>query len=247
MKAVLFELARALEKLAAKWQGKGGGTRSIEREIAVLAGLTGNAPALALDIGGNAGDYTAALLRRPPGLEVHVFEPELSNIARLNQRFAGSANVTVAPFAVSDHTGTASIYSDKEGSGLTSLSQRDLDHLDIRLSRVQETQLVRIEDYWRDTLGARPIDLVKLDIEGHELAALQGFGAALAQTRAIQFEFGGANIDTRTYFRDFWKFFASHGFHIFRITPLGAQKLTRYRERDEFFSTTNYIALRGGR
>jgi len=87
---------------------------------------------------------------------------------------------------------------------------------------------------------------VKLDIEGHELAALKGFGRALNVTRALQFEFGGCNIDTRTYFQDFWYFFRDQHFDLYRITPFGAERIRRYKERDEFFKTTNYIAVRRG-
>ena len=85
--------------------------------------------------------------------------------------------------------------------------------------------------------------MVKIDVEGHELTALKGFGNALNATRVLQFEFGGCNIDTRTYFQDFWYFFKGQDFEIYRITPVGAEKITRYNERDEFFSTTNYIAV----
>jgi len=92
-------------------------------------------------------------------------------------------------------------------------------------------------------LQRRTIDIAKLDIEGHELAALQGFGDAIRATKIIQFEFGGANIDTRTYFQDYWYFFKEHGFDLFRITPFGHQAIPAYREADEFFSTTNFLAV----
>lgn len=35
----------------------------------------------------------------------------------------------------------------------------------------------------------------------------------------VTFEFGGCNIDTRTYFQDYWYFFKTFGFRVFRITP----------------------------
>ncbi|WP_434616948.1 FkbM family methyltransferase [Tabrizicola sp. M-4] len=243
MKGAMLGLAAGVEKLACKVQGKGSGSHSIAREVAVLAGLAGGAPKLALDIGGNVGEYSAGLKARFPGLEVHVFEPSSMNIAKLQARFGAGSGVTVVPFAVSDRAGEAPIYSNAPGSGLTSLSMRKLDHLGIPFAEQEVIRTLRVEDYWRETLGGRAIDLVKIDIEGHELAALQGFGAALPSVRAVQFEFGGANIDTRTYFRDFWYLFTEAGFDLYRITPLGPQRLEHYRERDEFFSTTNYVAV----
>lgn len=65
----------------------------------------------------------------------------------------------------------------------------------------------RFEDYWRSVLKSRQIDLAKLDIEGHELNALRGFGNAINAVNVLQFEFGGCSIDTHTYFQDFWYFF----------------------------------------
>ena len=61
--------------------------------------------------------------------------------------------------------------------------------------------------------------------------------------RVIQFEFGGSNIDTRTFFQDFWYFFKDRNFSIYRITPNGILPIREYTEHDEFFSTTNYIAV----
>ena len=46
------------------------------------------------------------------------------------------------------------------------------------------------------------IDLLKLDVEGHELYLLSA-KKFISKISVIQFEFGGCNIDTRTYFRDF--------------------------------------------
>ena len=48
---------------------------------------------------------------------------------------------------------------------------------------------------------------MKIDVEGHELDVLKGFGELIKKVRLIQFEFGGTNIDSKTYLRDFWEFF----------------------------------------
>ena len=87
----------------------------------------------------------------------------------------------------------------------------------------------RFEGYWRDALGGAVIDLVKLDIEGHELAALRGFGAALAAVHVMRFEFSGCNLDTRTTWRGFRPMLAAAGFRLHRITPLEPEPLVHHQ------------------
>lgn len=61
----------------------------------------------------------------------------------------------------------------------------------------------------------------------------------------VTFEFGGANIDSKTYFQDFWYFFKAFGFHLYRITPSGYLVYLRsYEEALEKFLTTNVICSR---
>lgn len=243
MHAAVFNVFRALERFAARSQGKGYGAATIAREVALATRFLKTAPELAVDIGANLGDYTAELRQRFPNLRIYAFEPSATNCAHLRERFRKDANVTVVPLAAAESTGTATLFTDSPGSALASLSKRRLQHLDIDLSAEETIQTTRFEDYWKSQLHECPVDLVKMDVEGHELAVLRGFGAALENVRVCQFEFGGANIDTRTFLQDFWYLFHEHGFAIYRISPLGAQAITRYRQCDETFSTTNFFAV----
>ncbi len=237
------ELAPKFEEIAATAQGKGYGAATIQQEVNIVLQQLGNQPLLAMDMGGNRGEYTAELRRRAPAVEIHTFEPSWTNIQKLNSRFAGDAMIKIIPSAISEETGSATLYSNEPGSGLGSLTKRNLDHFNIPFDAKETISTLRFEEYWREELNSRVLDIVKIDIEGHELSALNGFGAALAATKVIQFEFGGCNIDTRTYFRDFWYFFQARNFSLRRITPFGGAPMTQYKESDEFFSTTNYIAV----
>jgi hypothetical protein len=62
----------------------------------------------------------------------------------------------------------------------------------------------------------------------------------------LTFEFGGCNIDSRTYFQDFWYLLQDYGLRYFyRITPMGLLVyLPQYDEIDEQFRTTNYLVCR---
>ena len=84
-----------------------------------------------------------------------------------------------------------------------------------------------------------------MDVEGHELDVLRGAARHLDDRKigAILFEFGGCNIDTRSYLRDYFNFFKKYGPNrMFRITPSGyLSPLDSYREIDEQFRTTNFL------
>ena len=236
-------LAPQVEQLAAYIQGKGYGAATVEHECQLVQQLLNREPLLVIDIGGNVGDYTAEIRRKYPLTHVHVFEPSAINVAKLNQRFNLDSRIKIVPSAVSDKGGTATLFANDQGSALGSLTQRRLDHFNIDFNVKETVNTIRFEDYWAQELGGQVIDIAKIDVEGHELSVLKGFGLAVRSSRLIQFEFGGTNIDTRVFFQDFWYFFKEHGFDLFRISPVGLQKMTGYHESDESFLVTNYIAL----
>jgi FkbM family methyltransferase len=239
----LLKLARGVEKVSGFAQGKGYGSATIVQENRLVQQLLSRQATIAIDIGGNIGSYTVELRRRNPRAEIHIFEPSATNIEKLNQRFFDDKKIIIVPFAVAENDGSATLFSDAAGSGMGSLTQRRLGHFSIEFNVAEIVKKIRFETYWHKILNGCVLDIVKMDVEGHELAVLKGFGKSIFSTRVIQFEFGGCNIDTRTYFQDFWYFFKDHQFDLFRITPLGVDMISKYKEADEFFSTCNYIAV----
>ena len=202
----LYHVLERIERKAAYLRGKGFGGRTIEQEAGWAHDLLGSPPLLAVDIGANVGHYTAELRRRTGTAEIHAFEPSAVNVERLKARFSADEAIAIVPVALSNTSGEATLFSNMLGSPLGSLTQRKLDHLGIGFEVQETVSTMRFEDYWRDRLGKRHLDIVKLDVEGHELAVLEGFGEAIDHVKVLQFEFGGCNIDTRTYLRDFWDF-----------------------------------------
>jgi len=241
---MFLKILNIIELGLAYLQGKGWGSATIKKEFSSVSSLLSKSPSLCVDIGGNKGLYTEEILKNFPLCKVVVFEPSISNSNLLHSKFSENANVIIEQKAVSNIDGDATLYSDSDGSGLASLTKRRLEHFDIAFEHSEKISVIRFEDYWKSELGSENIDFVKLDIEGHELDALNGFGEALKFINVIQFEFGGCNIDTRTFWQDFWYFFTENNFDLYRITPFGKIKITKYRELDEFFSTTNFLAKR---
>ena len=239
---MIYKFSSLLERCFAYMQGKGY-VASLEKEVDLLISSIGNKANIAIDIGGNTGSYTDELLKRNPNLTIHIFEPSKTNLQVLNDKFKKNKRIAINPLAVSDTTGTAILFSNEPGSGMGSLTKRKLDHVGINFEITESISTIRFEEYWIEKLNSCEIDFVKIDVEGHELSVLNGFGAALFKTKSIQFEFGGTCIDTRVFFQDFWHFFSKNNYQIYRITPFGLQKIEAYRECDESFYYTNFIAV----
>jgi len=241
------ELAEEIGIISARAIGKGFGSGEITKEIDAISQLSDTPLKLAIDIGGNIGDYTSELRSRYKDLEIHTFEPAAINYEKLKSRFAEDNLIHIINSAVADLNEISKLYTDFHGSGLASLTQRRLDHFNIKHNLVEEINVIRFEDYWNTKLNRRNIDVLKIDIEGNELKAFKGLGESLRSIHLVQFEFGGCNIDTRTFFQDFWYFFKDAKFEIYRITPHGAVKIEQYKETDEYFVATNYIAVNGSK
>lgn len=223
----------------------GGTDHSGERAAikSVLRSVSGT-PTL-LDVGANKGDYTAELLNATASrATIHCFEPSQTASRTLRHRFGSHPAVTIHNVGLSDRDESTELYADQPGSPLGSVLARHLQHVALSLRPVETIELRRLDRVVRD-LGISRIDLLKLDVEGLELAALHGAGELLTNgcVRNIQFEFGGCNIDSRTFFRDFWELL-SPNYRLYRVVFDGLAPIERYDERLEQFVTTNYIAAR---
>jgi FkbM family methyltransferase len=130
-----------------------------------------------LDIGANIGYYTLIFAKGVgPAGRVVAFEPEPGNFNLLEENVAANAyhNVTLARLAVSDRAGRARLYLDADNAG----DCRMYDSHDHRPAVDVET--VRLDDHlaWLDR-----IDLIKMDIQGAEPAALRGMRGLLERHR----------------------------------------------------------------
>jgi len=224
-------------------QGQGYGTSTTTQEARLALSFFKPIPSelRILDVGANIGDYTAACLEISENIQIRAFEPSPFANQILRKRFAHLSSVKVIELALGAGSGTKVLYSDELGSGMASLTKRRLDHHQIFFSESENVSVVTLDE-WCKSNNFTP-NLLKLDVEGHELDVLAGGKVTLRDVEVVQFEFGGCNIDTRTFFQDFWYFFQDIGFDLFRLTPFGALPLTSYSEEDEYFRTTNFIAV----
>jgi len=108
----------------------------------------------------------------------------------------------------------------------------------------EEVELKRLDDVFPG-LGISHIDLLKIDVEGHELDVLRGSQNLLERRliKVIQFEFGEFNLYSRVFFKDLYDFLSRHGFAISAIKFGGLIELEKYKPRYEIFAPTNFVAV----
>lgn len=145
---------------------RGGGALDRDAVAAWRRLVTWLEPDLVLDIGANYGEVLLAA--DYPGASVHAFEPNprvAPRLARSMRRLG-----TVHEVAVSSSDGTATLGMRRTSSGVSSLERRGGVSVEVATVRI-------------DRLGLRGDRLLfKLDVEGHEPAALAGMAGLLWST-----------------------------------------------------------------
>jgi len=202
-------------------------------------------PLTIFDVGANVGRYSNELssIFKNDAI-IHAFEPSKKTFELFLKNTEQLTNLICNNFGFSDIESEMTLYTNTDASGLASLYNRNLDHFGITMDKSEKIQLKTIDKYCRDRNIER-INFLKLDIEGHELNALKGAKQMIDNgfVDFIQFEFGGCNIDSRTYFQDYF-YLLNKQYRIYRLLKDGLVEIPKYKETHEIFLTINFLAER---
>ena len=134
---------------------------------------------LALDVGANAGNWTAMLAQSFS--EVHAFEPNPQALHMLRGRLAARGNVRLCEFAVGDDVGDLALRLYPNHAHASAYDPGDLD----TLARGDRVDTVKVPLVSLDSMGYqwRPVDFLKIDTEGAERDVLIGAHATLYASR----------------------------------------------------------------
>ncbi len=133
-------------------------------------------PLVFYDIGAYQGDFAADMLRWFPDAQGLAFEPTPATFEELKRRFSGESRLQLHPLALSDTPGTANYYLTDRPYNNSLLPPSD--------HAVQATATVQVAtvDQLRQQDG-RPVALLKIDAQGHDLHILRGAAQTLRQDR----------------------------------------------------------------
>lgn len=130
------------------------------------------------DVGAHVGYFSMIAALTNPKARVHAFEPVDQIHARLsvNVRSNGVQNVKLYQAGVSGKTGWADISVRFSGNLLSTGSTLEHSADDAQLKRIQ---LLPLDEVFADS----KLDLIKIDVEGHEMSVLEGARQVLKRDR----------------------------------------------------------------
>ena len=161
------------------WAGYGNGWEATS--LRLWARLAGQSSAI-FDIGSNTGVYALAAKAINPNAQVFAFEPIKRIAKRLQDNIAlNEFDVEVVCAGVSNQTGEAVIYD--PGTAHAYSASLNPDMLG-SMSGMQECRIAvtRMDDFLAHR-NLECVDLIKIDVEKHEIEVLSGFGDAIAKSR----------------------------------------------------------------
>lgn len=173
-----------------------------------------------LDIGANIGFYTKILsaLAGDTG-KVYAFEPDRTNFSHLKKNTARLKNVELHNKAVSDTSGTITLYH----SDLLNVDHKTYPTKDH--TGTTEIPCVALDDIIPD----KKVDFIKIDIQGYEYFAFKGMQGIFNANKDLKiiaelYPYGLNNSGTAI--EDFIRLLKDSGFFIYKMADKGQSLLT---------------------
>lgn len=188
----------------------------------------------AIDIGMNSGAWSAHLKGVAPEAVVHGVEPVPEFAERCRARQLDG--VTVHELAISSEPGEITIYRKGHGARSTDFGAKPG-------ALTPYTVRALTGDTLFGELGLAALSIIKIDTDGNDFPALQGFSETLRRKRpVVQFEYGRFWIGTRHYLADAYALLEPLGYRLGPLLPAGVL-LGKYEQRNENFQNCNYVAV----
>jgi FkbM family methyltransferase len=191
------------------------------------------------DVGFHAGDFADAVLAARPNARITGFEPAASIRGAYELAHPSiDHRISLESLAVSDQEGEFVFHDDS--SAQNSLASIEPTHRTVSYP-VRTTTI----DVYASLHGIDHIDLLKIDVEGHDLHVLEGAQRMLEaqQIDLFVFEYNFAWVLTRRYLHDAVLFFANKPYRLFRLFNGFLSPLEFSHKEERFDHTTMFVGV----
>src|SRR5262245_44754408 len=125
----------------------------------------------AIDGGAYHGSIPRRLASLFPEATIHAFEPQTSTFGVLTNNLRGTSRVKCYKAAISNTSGLAVLHVNEKAFTTSLLAT--LEPVEMISVEAQNTTILTLDE-WAAEQSIQSVPFIKLDLQGHELAALQG-------------------------------------------------------------------------
>jgi len=193
------------------------------------------------DVGANKGQTAKRYRTMFPGAEIYCFEPFPDSITELQRQFIDDQKVHIVAKAVAREKGFATFYVN-EFDATNSLLPRPTSERRYYPKFAGPKDTIEVEvidlDGFMSASNISRIDILKLDIQGGELSALNGAKDLLAgeNTSMIYTEIMFIpHYESSPLFHEIWSFLCNYGYSLFDIYDLHRARNGQIRYGDALF------------
>lgn len=187
------------------------------------------------DVGANVGEWTKHILRFNGAIQVHCFEPSKVTFERLQANLF-PPNVSLNNLGVSSSAGSSVLHVAQELAGINSLYANEM------LNATEDIQLTTLDLYCQQH-AVEHIDMLKIDVEGHEFQVLKGADQMLSEGRIsiIQFEYNDSFIYARVFLKDIFDYLKPLGYSAYKLMPDHLREYRDYSTKLDNFQFSNWV------
>lgn len=202
-----------------------------------------------VDVGANVSIY--GYDRLPKQVRYIGFEPNPETFAllqkqkypervQLHQLAVGSVAKQVKLY---DFANDAELKASQPTATLASVNRQVIEQFHQQKAKAYSVKQITLDSFLAEQKITQ-VDLLKIDVEGYELAVLQGAQKMITEQKIdlIQFEFNEMHVYHRVFFKDFVDLL--HNYKLYRLGPNGLLPLPAYRPlTHEIFAFQNILAI----
>ena len=201
---------------------------------------------LVFDVGANTGEYSEYILSLNPNVFIHCFEPVSKTFETLEKkiRCKDSQNIYLNNIGLSDKAEQVEMFIYGENAGSNSIYYSDY-HANKSNGITKElVQLTTLDEYINEKKITR-IDLLKIDVEGHELNVIKGGINAInvGIVKCLQFEYNYFWKKAGNRIQEMIMVLDEYDYRIYRLTPWGKIRLKKFSPNLENYKHSNYLAI----
>ena len=210
-------------------------------ELTVLKKMARLNPNVMIDGGANIGKYSLLIQDTNPQATTYAFEPVRETCEILTKNIEQYSNIIPIQKGLYKEKTTMEI---NLFDSNTHSSIFDINMVMTESNKTTTIDLIKGDDFMVDQ-KIDQVDFLKLDLEGAEYDAIEGFRESLkaGKIRAIQFEYGYINIVTKKLLLDFYNFFEEYGYIVGKIFPKTVE-FRKYNNKHEDFIGPNFIVVK---